>query len=76
VSDLQNHVNRLLDELAGDAREYLEMLERLRQLPPESEAYSDLEGELHAHILQVALDAQAAHDAVNELIEVEPEPAV
>jgi hypothetical protein len=76
MSDLQKHVNRLLDELAGDAREYLEMLGRLRELASGSEAYSDLEGELHAHVLQVALDAQSAHDAIGELIEAEPEPVV
>ncbi|CAN5832420.1 hypothetical protein BH24DEI2_BH24DEI2_02650 [soil metagenome] len=53
LDELLHHKGWLLEQLAENAGAYLAMLERLKTLPPESDAHATLEGRLYAQAAQL-----------------------
>jgi hypothetical protein len=72
MSDLERHVNRLLDELAEDAQDYLRVLREVRDASPLSEERLDREGDLYALLTVLKIHAEGAQKAIDELTEAEP----
>jgi hypothetical protein len=61
----REHLDWLLEETAETARTYLDLLERAKALPEDSDERGDLEGDLHAYLLQLELDAKDTRDAMD-----------
>jgi hypothetical protein len=73
IEALRNTIRSALDELADDARHYLELLEALRQTDPESEDHLDREvavevqvGVMQAHTASLSELLDKLNDALAE----------
>ncbi len=65
--------NIMLDELAEDARRYLDLLEQLRKAPPGSDGYDDLDTELYLAITQLGIHGLNLQEVLDEAMMEEVE---
>ncbi len=73
LTSLKQYRTRLLSELKDSSRQVITLIEKLEQLPPDSEAYGDAEGELYARALQLELDASDLRKVTDEITVALPE---
>lgn len=62
---------KLLDELAEEAKAYLALVAKIKDVAPDSEMYSDLDAELMASIAHMRTHAEMLEASLLEESEVE-----
>ena len=73
LETLLAHKRWLLEQLAENARAYLNTLEKLSALEPESDAHAALEGRLYAQAAQLEMSAGDAVVVMDEATDLLPD---
>lgn len=58
-------IKMLLRHLSGSSRDYLELVQKLEALPPESEEADTLLGTMYAYVQQVHMDTEDVIEAMD-----------
>lgn len=64
---LKNTIHLSLDELAEDAKRYLDLLEQFRQAEEGSEVYEDLSAEVEVQVTVLQVHASSLNELIDEL---------
>lgn len=73
LDELLHHKQWLQEQLAENARTYLDMLERLKSEKPDSDAYATLDGRLYAQAAQLEMDAGDIVKAMDDITDALPD---
>ena len=68
--NLVEHRTFLMNELAENAKAYLESWQQLKTLPPDSEGHADLLGYALAQAQQLGMDAQDVAETEEKILEL------
>lgn len=69
---MSDHTRFWMNELAEDARHYLEKLEAFKNAP-EGDEKDDLDGEVYAAIVQIKVHATHLQEALDEEVDAMPD---
>jgi hypothetical protein len=61
----------LLDELAEEAKRFVELLEELKGTPKDSEKYDELDGEVYASVVHLKVHAATLQESLDEIEDLE-----
>lgn len=70
---LRGTIRRALDELADDARQYLQLVKQLEQTPVTSDTYRDVELEVDLAVTVLMTHASSLHDLFEALDDALPD---
>jgi hypothetical protein len=73
LKTLQGLASELLDELAEDAQEYLDLLARLREAEINTEEHGDIEAQLYAKVVGLKIHSAGVQEALDVVTEALPE---
>ena len=71
--ELQAALPVILEEALEAAREFAESMQRFKELTPDQPDYASRYGELASAAFLLKLKAQAVHETLERLIEMEPD---
>lgn len=73
LDELTRHERWLREQLAENAKRYLEMLKELQTLDSDSDEYATLNGELYAQVAQVEMDAADVTKIADDILDALPD---